>query len=257
MLAELKMELESDSAELGYFQSSNLQGVLMEQIDGCYAQKLHEQGIKPYSQYITGTDKKEWRVKTLTTEAYEQIMFPLLDSSFEEFYIEKKQIHVRICKKEINTISYQELLDEFYSAPCSRYLNLEFLTPTSFKSAGRYIIMPDMHYIYQSLMNKYSAVSVDMDMYDEETLHQLTSSSMITQYRLRSVSFPLEGIKIPSFKGEMRVKLNGTDTMAKYVRLLARFGEYAGVGIKTAIGMGGMKISDGYKEKAYRGMPAS
>lgn len=242
MLAELNMELESDSADLGFYQSSNLQGVIMEQIDSSYALQLHEQGIKPYSQYITGADKKEWRIKTLTAEAYQQIILPLLDSRFDGFCIEKKQIHVKIIKKEIRSLTYEQLLNEFYSDSCSRYLNLEFLTPTSFKSAGHYIIIPDMRYIYQSLMNKYSAVSTDLDMYDEETLQQLTGSSIITQYRLRSTGFPLEGIKIPSFKGQMRIKLNGTDTMAKYVRLLARFGEFSGVGIKTAIGMGAMKI---------------
>lgn len=244
MLAELTMELEADSAEFGYYQSSNLQGVLMEQIDSGYAQKLHEQGLKPYSQYLERADKMKWRVKTLTAEAYQQILFPLLDSRFGEFYLEKKRMHIKICRKEVRTIPYQELLDEFYSDTCSRYLNLEFLTPTSFKSGGRYVIMPDMRYIYQSLMNKYSAVSADLDLYDEETLRQLAGSSVITQYRLRSTAFPLEGVKIPSFKGEMRVKLNGTDTMANYVRLLVRFGEFAGVGIKTAMGMGGMRIGN-------------
>ena len=245
MLAELRMELAPDSADFGYFQSSNLHGVLMEQIDSGYAQTLHEQGLKPYSQYLTGKEKKEWRIKTLTKEAYQQIIAPLLDSGFAQFHIEKKQIHIKICKKEIQTIAYQDLLEEFYSEPCGRTIHLEFLTPASFKSAGRYIILPDLHYIYQSLMNKYSAASNELNMYDEETLHQLTGSSVITQYRLKSTSFPLEGIRIPAFKGEVRIKLNGTNTMAKYVRLLARFGEYSGVGIKTAIGMGGMKIGDG------------
>lgn len=257
MLADLKLELESNSEEFGYYKSSNLQGVLMEQIDSSYAQKLHEQGLKPYSQYITGGDQKEWHVKTLTTEAYQQIIFPLLDSRFEEFDIAKKQIHVKIRKKEVRVKSHQELLDEFYFEPCGRYLNLEFLTPASFKSGGRYVIMPDMHYIYQSLMNKYSAASHELDMYDDETLRQLTSSSSIVQYRLRSTSFPLEGVKIPSFKGTMRVKLNGTDTMAKYVRLLAKFGEYAGVGIKTAMGMGALKIHEEDGSKAYSGRTVS
>ncbi len=93
-------------------------------------------------------------------------------------------------------------------------------------------------------MNKYSASSTDMEMYDAETLEQLVSNSEITQYKLRSVQFPLEGIKIPSFKGELTIKINGTITMAKYARLLARFGEYSGVGIKTAIGMGGLRLKE-------------
>ncbi len=244
MLAELRMKLEVNKPDFGCYQSSNMQGVLMEQLDSVYAKLLHNQGLKPYSQFILNGEKKEWVVKTFTQRAYQEIIAPLLDSSFTHCFIEKKDIHVQIQNKILKTIRKQELLDEFYSDACSRYLNLEFLTPTSFKSDGKYVIMPDMRYIYQSLMNKYSAASSDMEMYDKETLEQLTGNSHIVQYRLRSTYFPLEGIRIPSFKGEISVKITGTNTMAKYARLLSRFGEYSGVGIKTAMGMGGLRIKE-------------
>lgn len=244
MLAQLRMRLEADSSEFGYYQSSNMQGVLMEQINQDYAEVLHEQGLKPYSQYILAGEEKEWVVTALTKEAYCKIITPLLDEKFTEFTIDKKDIHIKIQSKELKKTNKQELLDEFYSNECDKYLNLEFLTPTSFKSDGRYIIMPETRYIYQSLMNKYSASSKDMDMYDEETLEQLVNSSHIVRYKLRSTFFPLEGVKVPAFKGELGIKITGTDTMARYARLLARFGEYSGVGIKTAIGMGALKIKE-------------
>jgi CRISPR/Cas system endoribonuclease Cas6 (RAMP superfamily) len=43
----------------------------------------------------------------------------------------------------------------------------------------------------------------------------------------------------------MTLRLHGPDTLARYVRFLLRFGEYSGVGIKTAIGMGGIRIKEG------------
>lgn len=43
MLAELKMEIETDNTDFGYYQSSNMQGILMENIDTSYATYLHEQ----------------------------------------------------------------------------------------------------------------------------------------------------------------------------------------------------------------------
>ncbi|MCM1326311.1 MAG: CRISPR-associated endoribonuclease Cas6 [Bacteroidales bacterium] len=242
MLAVLRMELNSGETGLGYYQSSNLQGVLMEQLDSGYAEQLHISRLKPYSQYIIGGSRKEWVINTFTQEAYQKIICPLLNEKFSEFIIEKKEMHIKICSKELETLSKQELLNEFYSDTYDRYIRLKFLTPTSFKSGGVYINMPDVRYIYQSLMNKYSAASDDMDMYDEETLEQLTTNSRIVRYNLRSAVFPLEGVKIPSFMGEMDIKILGTPTMAKYVRLLVRFGEYSGVGIKTAIGMGGLRM---------------
>lgn len=246
MLAELKMKLEADKPDFGYYQSSNLQGVLMERIDGEYAQKLHEQGLKPYSQCLVRTEKgQEWAVRTTTKEAYQQIILPLVDGEFTDFLLDKKEIHVKILDKSLRTVPKQDLMEEFYTGTGSRYLNLEFMSPTAFKSDGKYVIIPDTKYIFQSLMNKYSAASSDMEMYDEETLGQLTENAGITGYRLRSTVFPLEGIRIPSFIGEMTIKISGTNTMARYARLLARFGEYSGVGIKTAMGMGGFRIKEG------------
>lgn len=52
MLAELRMSLETDKSEFGYYQSSNMQGVLMERLDTAYTEQLHEQGWKPYSQLV-------------------------------------------------------------------------------------------------------------------------------------------------------------------------------------------------------------
>lgn len=245
MLAQLRMKLEADGNELGYYQSSNLQGVLMERLESDYAEQLHISGLKPYSQYLTGGRKKEWVISTLTREAYQKIIIPLLDDKFTDFYIEKKGLRVKVCSKEIKTVQKKDLLEEFYSDVCDRYLNMEFLTPVSFKSGGMYVNMPELRFIYQSLMNKYSAASDDMDMYDEETLEQLVKCSRVTRYKLRSALFPLEGVKIPSFVGEMCIRVTGTPTMAKYARLLTRFGEYSGVGIKTAIGMGGLRMSGG------------
>ncbi len=242
MLARLRMKLRTDKADFGYYQSSNMQGVLMERLEEAYVERLHESGLKPYSQYVMGNDQKEWIVNTLTREAYQKIILPLLDEKFTGFDIEKKGVHVDIQKKELETISQRELLEEFYSDEYDRYLNLELLTPTAFKSAGKYVIMPDLRLIYQSLMNKYSAVSNDMDMYDEETLEQLVNHSAIVQYRLKSTFFPLEGVKVPAFKGELCIKTTGASTMAKYARLMARFGEYSGLGIKTAIGMGALQM---------------
>ena len=50
MYAKLRIEL--DSSQISYQQSSNLQGVLMEQIDTDYAQELHQYSLNPYSQYV-------------------------------------------------------------------------------------------------------------------------------------------------------------------------------------------------------------
>lgn len=249
MYAELKMEL--DNEILDYKQSSNLQGVIMEHIEEEYAEILHQSNLKPYSQCVVKQDDKRiWYIRTVTQEAYKKMIIPL--SQLNEFEIKNGQVHVNIVRRNFETRAENELLKEFYEIPANRFLNLTFQTPTAFKSNGKYVFYPDIRMIYQSLMMKYTASSEEMDMIDEDTLEQLTQNSEIVRYHLRSMSFPLEGVNIPGFVGSIRLKIKGTDTMARYARMLMKYGQYSGVGIKTAMGMGAIRLMEQGEKKNDR-----
>lgn len=249
MYAELKMELDNET--LDYKQSSNLQGVIMEHIEEEYAETLHQSNLKPYSQCVVKQDDKRiWYIRTVTQEAYKKMIIPL--SQLNEFEIKNGQIHVNIVRRNFETRAENELLKEFYEIPANRFLNLTFQTPTAFKSDGKYVFYPDIRMIYQSLMMKYTASSEEMDMIDEDTLEQLTQNSEIVRYHLRSMSFPLEGVNIPGFVGSIRLKIKGTDTMARYARMLMKYGQYSGVGIKTAMGMGAIRLMEQGEKKNDR-----
>lgn len=249
MYAELKLELDNET--LDYKQSSNLQGVIMEHIEEEYAEILHQSNLKPYSQCVVKQDDKRiWYIRTLTQEAYKKMIIPL--SQLNEFEIKNGQIHANIVRRNFESRAENELLKEFYEIPANRFLNLTFQTPTAFKSNGKYVFYPDIRMIYQSLMMKYTASSEEMDMIDEDTLEQLTQNSEIVRYHLRSMSFPLEGVNIPGFVGSIRLKIKGTDTMARYARMLMKYGQYSGVGIKTAMGMGAIRLMEQGEKKNDR-----
>lgn len=241
MYAELKMELEGE--DLNYKHSSNLQGVIMENIDEEYAGYLHQSGLNPYSQCLLKEEGKIiWKICTVTDEAYERLIMPI--SKISQFTLKNKKSSVNIVKKEIQIKEEAILLKEFYEVPGKKFIDIIFRTPTAFKKNGKYIFYPDIHLLYQSLMNKYSASLQTMEMMDEDTLLQLEQNSEIIRYRLQSIPFPMEGINIPGFTGSIRIRFRGTDTMMRYIRLLLRFGEYSGVGIKTAIGMGAIYLPE-------------
>lgn len=238
MYAELRMEL--GTTEINFQQSSNFQGIMMETIAPAYAAKLHENQLNPYSQCILReNDKIIWKIKTLNEEAYENIILPL--SKLADVTLKKKHISIPVYNKTVQVRDEKELIEEFYEKKCSKYLELKFQTPTSFKSDGRYIMYPDLGLIYASLMRKYSAASQEFDMFDEETLEALIAQSEIVRYRLQTVPFPLEKIKITGFTGNICVHIKGPETMARYIRMLLEFGEFSGVGIKTGMGMGAMR----------------
>lgn len=238
MYAELRMEL--DTSEITYQQSSNLQGVLMENIDTEYASMLHGNQTNPYSQYVTREgDKTVWHIRTMTEEAYHQIICPL--SELKEIQIRKKGVAAKVTAKNIQMWESRKLLDDFYQESCSKIIEVTFLTPTAFKRDGNYVYYPDLQLIYGSLMRKYSEISTQMNMIDEDTLNELCLKSEIIKYRLQTVSFPLEKVRITGFVGKITIKIKGSETLARYIRLLFQFGEFSGVGIKTAIGMGAIK----------------
>ena len=93
MLAELRMQIDTAKNTIGYYQSSNMQGVLMSVIASEYAAIMHRQSMRPYSQYVHGGDCTEWVVKTLSEEAYENIVLPLMDGNSSASRLNQLTVH--------------------------------------------------------------------------------------------------------------------------------------------------------------------
>lgn len=243
MLARMVMQLKCEEPNsFSIKKSSLMQGVLMEQLESGYAQKLHLGGWNPYSQFAEKREEQwYWIVNTLNQEAYEKILQPLQAQEFSRIYLEHGKQEIEIVEKKIQSLPIEKLMSEFYSKDMPRYLDICFKTPTAFKRQGKYLFYPELHCIYQNLMRKYSAVQ-NVGMNHEDTLEQLTENSQVIHYRLNSCYFYMEGIKVPAFMGRIRLKLTGPQTLVNFAYLLFRFGYYSGIGIKTSIGMGAFKI---------------
>ena len=108
-----RLELTLVSKEIDYKNSSNLQGVIMENIDNEYADILHTQGYNPYSQYVYTKDNKViWCINTLDEKAYDKIIQRLLDDKFNEFTIKNRETPIKITEKRIlkvKCVSYRQL----------------------------------------------------------------------------------------------------------------------------------------------------
>jgi CRISPR-associated endoribonuclease Cas6 len=241
-----RLILKLDAEGLNYKKASDFQGVLFTQIDSEYADYLHKEQLHPYSQYILFRDGTwYWYVQALSSDAYVHIIEPLLSPRFDHFKIKNGDIDVKIKDKDLRVIGYSNFLEDFYNTPAQKTINLEICTYTAFKQRGRYNVTPDLRLIYQSLMMKYSSVSGNEIMIDEDTLEQLIQNSVVSRYRLKTGVFPVEGRTIPGFIGTMSIRFYGTETMMRYIRMLFQFGEYSGIGIKTGIGMGAIQIVEG------------
>ena len=221
-----------------------LQGVLMEKVNATYADSLHHLAFNPYSQYcVKDSDANAlvWRVSALTDEASEQMISPLM--KLDSVEVKGLSSTFEISKKSTETVSIKALTDLIHDDAPKR-ASVSFVTPASFKSKGEYVFMPSSKLVLQNLLMHYCQVYEGDKEIDGETLAYLEQKTRITSYNLRSRYFEHvagKGSAIPSFVGSIVLNVDGPPTMVGLVRMLLKFGEFAGVGIKTSMGMGGLR----------------
>lgn len=244
MLNTLILKLKSkNNNRYGSYISSMLQGVLMEKLTPEYAEAMHQNRYHPYSQHvICNGENIYWVIHTLTGEAEKNILQPLLQEGCQAISLKYKNDTLDILEKNSSSISHKELMEKNYFQECSPYLHLVFITPTAFKQNGEYCIFPSIRLLFQSLMLKYDASSIESSVYSDELLEHYEKFAKITRYKLKSTIFQMNGAKIPSFIGEIYIHVKGPQPMINLAHLLAEFGTYSGVGIKTGIGMGAFEV---------------
>ena len=241
MPSRLDMTL-SGAEQLNYQMASLFHGALMEMLPEAYVAELHESMLHPYTQHLEMRDHQwHWVVTTLNDQAKDLIIDQTLAQK-NQVDIKKHELVVGIAEKKMSELTDKELSSQFYQEDAPRTISLQFLTPTAFKIDGRYVFYPDIRSIYLSLMNKYDAASKAGSMKDEDALELLCRNTSLFRYDLRSTLFSMEGVKIPSFVGKVAFRMHGAQTMTNLAQMLFRFGEYSGIGIKTALGMGAVKM---------------
>lgn len=223
--------------------SSILQGVLMEVVDHEYGEELHRENLKPYSQYVIFSNKEiTWKIMTLDEMAYQKINKKLHDLEMKSIYLRYKKLELEILNKELICYENQALIEENFFGSMPRRVSVQFTSPTAFKSNGEYVFYPSIPLIFNSLIKKFDAFNEDNSIGSEELLNDICENVKIIDYRIRSKKFHLEGVTIPAFLGEVTFLVKGPQQLANVVNLLLRYGEFSGVGIKAAIGMGSIQM---------------
>ena len=254
MLQRLVCKLDIiEKGEKKYIPGDALHGIIMEHINPDYAYELHQQNSRPYSQYVEArSDGIYWSIQTLTQDAAQQIIDPLASASFSGFHLKRINSNISVTEKTQSEMPIQDLVDLYYFERSERIFRIRFITPTSFKSSGDYVFYPDLRLFFGSLMRKYSSIFESNDEEDSETLGSIVENSKIVRYDLRSVYNEIERVRLPGFCGMIVIKTTGAQPLINYMHFLMKFGEYSGVGIKCAMGMGAMRIISKPGEKTNK-----
>lgn len=221
-----------------------LHGVLMENINTEYAEKLHNLQFNPYSMHLYPIGSQYcWEINLITDEAVEEIAGILLNEQFNSFIIKSlNNLTVVIEEKKTTIRTQNNLADTFYSSESQKSLHIKFDSSTAFKQAGEYVFHPDLRLIFQNILMKYHFLFEEEKEIDADILNEITSAIKITSYHIRSSYYPIHKIRIPAFRGEIKIRIEANDTLKNYILMLLKFAEYSGVGIKTSLGMGSIRL---------------
>ena len=230
-----------DGARAPASMGSILHGALMERLPGDYAAYLHTENLRPYSQSIRWdreTGRVLWRIGTLDRTAGEIIGGVL--HGIGSIHLRQKGYSIDVQNIQcIAQRSYQDIADEYFRAETApRGAEIHFLTPTSFKQGGAYIILPESALILQSLLTRWNRFCPDIRIEEDDLAQILALHTRLTRYALRSAAFSVEGYSIRGFRGQIALQFTGSDMVRRILGTLLAFAPYAGIGIKTALGMG-------------------
>lgn len=240
---EFKIKLPQD-IKINSSMGSVFHGALMDIVGAETAEWLHAQNAsRPFNQcvyYNRVLGVPFWRITVLNEEAETRIMEPVINAVGKELFLRQKNYAIEIGAVTTDkSSSYQKIADDaFLSDDVPKGGSISMLTATSFKRDGEYVIMPEVYLIFQSLLNRWNLFSDKNKLVEQELDKELAGCCHIIGYSLYSQVFSLENSKVTGFRGDIRVRFRANEMVRRIMGMLFAYSQYAGLGIKTALGMG-------------------
>lgn len=244
MIKHYKFKLSHDGTQkINSNAAYPLYSELLKYVSADFADAMHEQSFTPMSQYVELLNDTDilWHISLFGEEAVNEFS-PRLDS-LSDIRLETKEILLHTEDKiEESVITFDEIISEAAKIDDMVWQSIKLVSPTTFKSAGQYVLFPSSDLIIKSLVSKWNYACEDYSLNDDDMLDMLLSGVKISGYRLSSTSFRMKGQNISSFVGSIKLNARMSAPIMQIYKSLLIFGEYSGIGIKTALGMGGLEL---------------
>ncbi len=253
-MRKIILECKNNDTKEDYKLASYFQGWLLEKVGSSYATEVHLPKMNAYTLSVqNGRDSILFIVTLLDDKSRQEMGAVLLDPKLTDIAFKSgKKGKYFIQRKIVVDKTQADLTEIFYHGNSESTFRIYFQTPTSFKSEGEYVIFPDVRLLIQSLMKKYNALFEDTEYVDVELLDELSAATRIVSYKLVSSYYPIHRTFIPGFKGEIKIRCKGNQTLRNYLGMLLEFANFSGIGIKTSMGMGAVKTEE-VKKGEYHG----
>ena len=223
-----------------------LYACLLEQLEEEAAGWLHEYGmVSQFLEFSRENQQYRWTLNLLNDDTA-AVLAPVVEK-LTSVTIEHQEFS--ILERSVETVGLEDLLERGREVT-NRRSTMRFHTPTSFRQSGRYVIFPQERLILQSLVMQWNEVFPMCTLEDEDAFQALLSGIHIVDYQLRTSRFSLKGVRIPGYTGSCVLEARLALPLQELWNTLLAFANYAGVGIKTGLGMGGVST---YQRNAAAG----
>lgn len=221
---------------------------LMESIPQEYAQRLHEEAeMRPVSHFLVPDRNQPGRggffLSLYEEEALDAFAPVLLHKT--QFELHKYGCRLNVERMERETIDLDEMTHRCFdlAEPPTSYV-LHFLSPAAFRSQEEYVLYPTAELILKSAMSRFQLLGSGMDAVDQNALEQMAKRARITDYTLYSRRYRVKDTTVYGFTGWVRMTIRGTLPLRQLFRLYMTALPCTGLGLKTAMGMGGCSVEE-------------
>ncbi len=229
------------SKEVDGITPSEVHGLFFRLLPKDVVEKIHDLKKKPFSLWILLAQGRslELRVGVLDDE--------FLPTIFYGYYTTDEELYLKDAKvfpikpngiKQEKVKSYEELLQ----TKARKSLCFEFLKPTCFNRYGLDYPLPDAVFVFKNLLLRWKAYAKE-PLWDEENFEEaLLRNVAIKELEITlSTSRIAEDLFLKGFSGKVCYAIKDQE-LAKVLWTLARFAEFSGVGRKTTMDMGMVKV---------------
>jgi CRISPR-associated endoribonuclease Cas6 len=184
------------------------------------------------------------RFTALTGEVYQALAVGLIRrchaSSQFSLGLHTVDIQQVLFTKDASCFSDITSYEALYDGPLAHRIHLRFLTPTSFRVGKGNLPFPLPASIYRSLWQKWQRFAPAALQINERIVATVEQSLFPARFTLQTETVILKGVPQVGFVGECQFELIGNVSVEdqRAITALSRFAAYAGVGMKTTMGMG-------------------
>ena len=240
---ELLLKPEQE-CKIGQEWAYRLYASLLENASDSFGNYIHNTKVTPICQYITKYNNEIlWNISIFGEWAQNELCHIL--ESKDSYFLNRDNIslYVENINKD-NIKDVEELFSRSYNS--SHIHKLQICTSTAFKSQGQYRNIPTINWIIQSIIRQWNGSIVDCQIEDEdgEGIEKIVNGLICNKFNIHNKSYYIKGVKIPGFVGEMIIENRLKDNFhIQLADALLYISGYTGLGIKTGLGMGGIKHS--------------